>query len=72
MVEADDLTQALDQLERLDVRESAVLKMRFGVGNEEPRTLKDIGEHLGLTRERVRQIECEALNKLRESLQVER
>jgi RNA polymerase primary sigma factor len=72
MVEADDLTQALDQLERLDEREAAVLKMRFGVGNEEPRTLKDIGEHLGLTRERVRQIECEALNKLRESLQVER
>ncbi len=72
MVEADDLTQALDQLERLDVREAAVLKMRFGVGNEEPRTLKDIGEHLGLTRERVRQIECEALSKLRESLQVER
>jgi len=72
MVEADDLTQALDQLERLDQREAAVLKMRFGVGHEEPRTLKDIGEHLGLTRERVRQIECEALNKLRESLQVER
>ena len=72
MVEADDLTHALDQLEKLEEREAAVLKMRFGVGNEEPKTLKDIGEHLGLTRERVRQIECEALNKLRESLHVER
>jgi len=72
MVEADDLSHALDQLEKLEEREAAVLKMRFGVGNEEPRTLKDIGEHLGLTRERVRQIECEALNKLRESLHVER
>jgi RNA polymerase primary sigma factor len=72
MVEAEDLTHALDQLEKLEEREAAVLKMRFGVGNEEPKTLKDIGEHLGLTRERVRQIECEALNKLRESLHVER
>jgi RNA polymerase primary sigma factor len=72
MVEADALTHALDQLEKLDKREAAVLKMRFGVGNEEPKTLKDIGEHLGLTRERVRQIESEALGKLRESLEIER
>src|ERR1043165_2715809 len=41
MVEADDLTHALDQLEKLEEREAAVLKMRFGVGNEEPKTLKD-------------------------------
>jgi RNA polymerase primary sigma factor len=71
MVEADDLNHVLDLLAKMDKREAAVLRMRFGLDDEEPKTLKEIGERLGLTRERVRQIESEALNKLSESLQVD-
>ena len=64
MLEADDLTQVKDLLTKMDPREATVLKMRFGLDDEEPKTLKEIGESLGLTRERVRQIESEALEKL--------
>ena len=71
MVEADDLHQVLDLLEKMDKREATVLRMRFGLDSEEPKTLKEIGECLGLTRERVRQIESEALSKLSENLQAE-
>ena len=55
----------------MDPREATVLRMRFGLNDEEPKTLKEIGECLGLTRERVRQIESEALAKLSESLTAE-
>ena len=41
-------------------------ELRFGLGSQEPRTLQEIGQEVGLTRERVRQIEGEALDKLRE------
>jgi RNA polymerase primary sigma factor len=68
MVQADDLHHVLDQLNKMDKREATVLRMRFGLDAEEPKTLKEIGESLGLTRERVRQIESEALSKLSESL----
>jgi RNA polymerase primary sigma factor len=68
MVEADDLHHVMDLLEKMDKREATVLKMRFGLHDEQPRTLKEIGECLGLTRERVRQIESEALSKLSECM----
>lgn len=51
-------------LDSIDEREAKVLRMRYGLGGEEPKTLKEIGEILMLTRERVRQIENEALKKL--------
>jgi RNA polymerase primary sigma factor len=51
-------------LKDMDEREATVLRMRFGLNDHEPKTLKEIGEQLGLTRERVRQIETEALGKL--------
>ncbi|GIW96349.1 MAG: RNA polymerase sigma factor [Pirellulaceae bacterium] len=68
LIEADILQRALEMLDMLDEREAVVLKMRFGLDDYEPHTLKQIGERLGLTRERVRQIETEALAKLAEGL----
>ena len=68
LVESDNLIHVMRQLETMDPREATVLRLRFGLENNEPRTLKEIGETLGLTRERVRQIETEALGKLAESL----
>jgi len=71
LVEADDLHHVLELLDKMDTREATVLRMRFGLDDEEPKTLKEIGESLGLTRERVRQIESEALSKLSESMQAD-
>ncbi len=57
--------QALHEgLAALSERERRVLQLRYGLIDEEPKTLEDIGRRLGLTRERVRQIEVEALRRL--------
>ncbi len=68
--ESDDLKQVLHLLEKMDPREATVLRLRFGLNDTEPMTLKEIGEKLGLTRERVRQSENEALAKLNDGLAV--
>ncbi len=52
-------------LQQLSVSERRVVEMRFGLVDGEPRTLDNIGKEFGITRERVRQIETQALNKLR-------
>jgi len=53
-------------LGHLDDRETKILRMRYGLDNGEPMTLKEIGQRVNLSRERVRQIENDALGKLQE------
>ncbi|MEP0841740.1 MAG: sigma-70 family RNA polymerase sigma factor [Phycisphaerae bacterium] len=56
-------------LSRIDEREATILKLRYGLDDHEPMTLKQIGARIGLTRERVRQLERDALKKLKEVLE---
>jgi len=53
-------------LEQLNAREGRVIRQRFGLSDDTPRSLSEIGERLNLSRERVRQIETRALLKLRQ------
>lgn len=64
----EDVGRILHYVETLDEREASVLRLRFGLDGEEPLTLVAIGERLGLTRERVRQIEKDALQHLSEKM----
>jgi RNA polymerase sigma factor RpoD-like protein len=60
------LKEQLDRvLDSLDGRENHVLRLRFGLDDGRPRTLEEVGQEFGLTRERIRQIEAHALRKLR-------
>ena len=58
-------SEVLGLLSELSARERCILEMRYGLGARDPLTLQEIGTAIGLTRERVRQIEGEALEKLR-------
>jgi RNA polymerase primary sigma factor len=62
----ETLREALAQLTE---KERQIIAMRFGLENDQPRTLREIGDELGISRERVRQIENQALAKLRRSSQ---
>lgn len=64
----DEINLLMRLLTEIDDRAARILRLRYGLGGEDPMTLKEIGEHIGLTRERVRQIEHEALRKLRDSM----
>ena len=62
----EELAKAVELLSEIEPREAEVLRLRFGLGGNEPLTLKEIGRKIGLTRERVRQIQRDALTKLNE------
>ena len=61
-MENHDLVNQL--LGKLKKREREILKMRYGLENEEAMTLREVGEKLQVTRERIRQLEIEAINHL--------
>lgn len=54
-----------ETLATLSIREAKILRMRFGLNNSETHTLEEVGKKFGLTRERIRQIEGQALRRLR-------
>jgi RNA polymerase primary sigma factor len=55
-----------EALSELTPREQRILRMRFGLGGESDHTLEEVGKVFGVTRERIRQIEAKALEKLRD------
>ena len=61
--------QINEMLKRLSGREEAILRLRYGFYDDRPRTLAETGEHFGLSRERIRQLEERALIKLRHLLE---
>jgi RNA polymerase primary sigma factor len=68
VADSEELRCLADLLLGIDDRAAKILKLRYGLEGEDPMTLKEIGLRIGLTRERVRQIEHEALEKLREAM----
>jgi len=67
IIKASIQQQVRDILEELDEKEATVLKLRFGLDDDQPLTLQEIGDRLKLTRERIRQIEQGAMGKLSRS-----
>ena len=61
----ESIDRLVHLLEDLDDREKLILKMRFGLGGERAKTLEEVSQEIGRTRERVRQIQNQALNKLK-------
>jgi RNA polymerase sigma factor (sigma-70 family) len=67
MIHQADLDELAAAMGELDGKEREVVRLRFGLEDDEPLTLQEIGERLRLSRERVRQIESRAKEKLRRS-----
>jgi RNA polymerase primary sigma factor len=72
IAQREEFTILLRLLDSIDARDARILKLRFGLEGKEPLTLKEIGKEVGLTRERVRQIQSEALQRLQSQLMDDR
>ena len=66
--DVESVFRLLDLLDKLDSRERRILEMRFGLRGSRPLTLEEVSQQIGRTRERVRQIQNQALNKLKQLL----
>ena len=69
LVQETDTELVREVLRTLDQRENKILAMRFGLQDGRERTLEEVGAQLGVTRERIRQIQEQALKKLREKME---
>lgn len=67
--ETETIRYMSDLVKRLEEREQEILTLRFGLNNTKPRTLEDVSQIIGRTRERVRQIQNQALEKLRKIIE---
>jgi RNA polymerase primary sigma factor len=72
LAQSEEFQTIMRLLDSIDERDARVLKLRFGLEGQEPLTLKQIGREVGLTRERVRQIEVDALRRLQSQLEDDR
>lgn len=72
IAQSEEFKLILKLIDSIDERDARVLKLRFGLEGQEPLTLKEVGREVGLTRERVRQIELEALRRIAAQLQDDR
>lgn len=68
VLNTDEQRVLSELLDTIDEREANILKLRYGLNGEDPLTLKEIGQRIGLTRERVRQLEHQSLRKLRDAM----
>lgn len=66
----DEISQMVKLLAEIDDRAATILRLRYGLDGDDPMTLKEIGTRIGLTRERVRQIEHETLKRMRDVMAV--
>ena len=67
MMESEQLSKAIRLLNsdnNLTDREQNILETRYGIKFSSPKTLEEVGREFGVTRERIRQIECKALEKI--------
>jgi len=68
LIHGETIDRLVDAVDRLPPAERSVIRSRFGLDAEAARTLREIGREMGLSRERVRQIECRAKERLRRLL----